>query len=223
MNRRELLGTAAASSLAFAVVPRHVLGGAGYVAPSEKVTIANIGCGTQGLREMPGMLENPDVQIVAVCDPNKFTTNYIDWSSNGIRAGIRNTLGDPNWGAGIEGIPGGRDIGKDYVQKYYAKNKPSGTYKGCNSYEDFRDLLEQEKDLDAIKIMTPDHLHATVAIAAMKKGKLSSAGLPRRGPVTTGATEDPVVRAIPVIPAAEERSSGLTTAMVYDWRVGTSI
>jgi predicted dehydrogenase len=57
------------------------------------------------------------------------------------------------------------------VDKYYAKNMPSGKYSGCNSYEDFRELLEKEKDLDAIKIMTPDHLHATVAIAAMKKGK----------------------------------------------------
>jgi len=174
MNRRELLGSAAVSSIAFAVVPRHVLGGRNNVAPSDKVTVANIGCGTQGLREMPGMLQNRDLQVVAVCDPNKFTTNYIDWSSNGIRNGIRQTLGDPTWGAGIEGIegiPGGRDIGQEYVQKYYAKNLPSGKYRGCNSYEDFRDLLDQEKDLDAIKIMTPDHLHATVAIAAMKKGK----------------------------------------------------
>lgn len=171
MNRRELLESAAVSSIAFAVVPRHVLGGRGYVPPSDKVTVANIGCGTQGLREMPGMLENPDVQIVAVCDPNKFTTNYIDWSLNGIRDGIRRTLGDSTWGAGIEGIPGGRDIGQDYVEKYYAKNMPSGKYKGCNSYEDFRELLEKEKDLDAVKIMTPDHLHATIAIAAMKKGK----------------------------------------------------
>jgi predicted dehydrogenase len=171
MNRRELLGSAAVSSIAFAVVPRHVLGGRNYVSPSDKVTVANIGCGTQGLREMPGMLENPDVQVVAVCDPNKFTTDYVDWSSNGIRNGIRNTLNDPTWGAGLKGIPGGRDIGREYVEKYYAKNMPSGKYSGCKSYEDFRELLEKEKDLDAIKIMTPDHLHATVAIAAMKKGK----------------------------------------------------
>ncbi|HEY1341988.1 MAG TPA: Gfo/Idh/MocA family oxidoreductase, partial [Bryobacteraceae bacterium] len=36
---------------------------------------------------------------------------------------------------------------------------------------DFRELLEKEKDLDAVKIMTPDHLHATISIAAMKRGK----------------------------------------------------
>jgi hypothetical protein len=70
ISRRELLGSAAGSSIAFAVVPRQVLGGRNNVAPSEKVTVANIGCGTQGLREMPGMLTNEAVQVVAVCDPN---------------------------------------------------------------------------------------------------------------------------------------------------------
>src|SRR6185295_9755525 len=38
-----------------------------------------------------------------------------------------------------------------------------------------------------------------------------------------GEMAAPVVRAMPVTPAAAERSSGSTTAMTYDWRVGTSI
>jgi len=46
LSRRELL---AAGSAAFMVVPRHVLGGAGYTAPSDKVTIATIGMGRQGM------------------------------------------------------------------------------------------------------------------------------------------------------------------------------
>jgi hypothetical protein len=171
INRREFLGSAAAASLAFTVVPRQVLGGPGYVAPSDKITLGYIGCGTQGLREMASLIANPALQIVAVCDPNKFTTDYVDWSLNDVRNGIRRALGDNSWGEAIKGIPGGRDIGQEFVQKYYGKSKDSGTYKGCASYEDFRELLEKEKDLNAIKIMTPDHLHATVAIASMKKGK----------------------------------------------------
>ncbi|KAB2911190.1 MAG: hypothetical protein F9K40_01240, partial [Kofleriaceae bacterium] len=34
-----------------------------------------------------------------------------------------------------------------------------------------RELLAREKDLDAVYIMTPDHLHATIALAAMRVGK----------------------------------------------------
>ena len=171
INRREFLGSAAAASLAFTIVPRQVLGGPGYVAPSDKITLGYIGCGTQGLREMASIISNPALQIVAVCDPNKFTSDYVDWSQNSVRNGIRTALGDNKWGEGIKGIPGGRDIGQEFVQKYYGKSKDSGTYKGCSSYEDFRELLEKEIDLNAIKIMTPDHLHAAVAIASMKKGK----------------------------------------------------
>lgn len=170
LNRREFINLAATAATV-TLVPRHVLGGPGYVAPSDKITIANIGCGTQGLREMGGMLEDPRLQVVSICDPNKFSTDYLDWSPRGIVNGIRRVLGDDSWGADIKGIPGGRDMGQAYVEKYYAKNKPSGRYSGCTAYEDFRELLEKEQDLDAIKIMTPDHLHAPIAIAAMKKGK----------------------------------------------------
>ena len=171
INRRDFLGSAAAASLAITVVPRQVLGGPGYVPPSDKITLGYIGCGTQGLREMTNLISNPALQIVAVCDPNKYSTNYIDWSLNDVRNNIRKALGDNSWGESIKGIPGGRDIGQEFVQKYYGKSKDSGTYKGCASYEDFRELLEKEKDLNAIKIMTPDHLHGPVAIASMKKGK----------------------------------------------------
>src|SRR5260221_11436801 len=92
-NRREFIGSAAASSVAFTILPRYVLGGPGYVAPSNKINLAYIGCGTQGLREMTDLITNPQLQIVSVCDPNKLSTNYIDWSPNGIRDGIRKVLG----------------------------------------------------------------------------------------------------------------------------------
>ncbi|HMG90967.1 MAG TPA: Gfo/Idh/MocA family oxidoreductase [Chryseolinea sp.] len=170
INRRKFIGSATAASIAFTIVPRHVLGGPSFIPPSDKLTIAYIGCGTQGLREMAELITNPKVQIVTVCDPNKSSTDYIDWSAEGIRNSIRKTLGDDTWGKGFDGIPGGRDVAQDFVDKYYSKDK-AAKFKGCTSYVDFRELLEKEKDIDTCKIMTPDHLHATISIAAMKKGK----------------------------------------------------
>jgi hypothetical protein len=170
MNRRTFLGGAAASTAAFTIVPRHVLGGAGKVAPSEKITFAYIGCGTQGLREMMGLLATPEVQIVTVCDPEKDGVNYVDWSRDGLRGEIARALGKPDWRKGGP-IPGGRDVAKEIIELYYGKERPSGQFKGCTTHVDFRELLEKEKGIDAVKVMTPDHLHATVAIAAMKKGK----------------------------------------------------
>jgi hypothetical protein len=169
-NRREFVKTTAAASIAFTIIPRNVLGGTGYISPSDKINIAYIGCGTQGLREMCDLITKPELQIVSVCDPNKLSTNYIDWSPNGIRDGIRKVLENPTWGENYSGIPGGRDIGKELVDTYYSK-KNATDYKACSSYTDFRELLEKEKGIDAVKIMTPDHLHGYISVAAMKKGK----------------------------------------------------
>ncbi len=170
-NRRTFLQTAAGTA-AITIVPRHVLGGAGFVAPSEKITLAYIGTGTQGLREMPGLLANPEIQIVAVCDPCKEAVGYRDWSRDGLLNDLRRTLERSDWRSGTEGvIPGGRDAGKSLVETWYASKSPAGTYKGCAAYADVRELLDKQKDLDSVKIMTPDHLHGIIAIAAMKRGK----------------------------------------------------
>ena len=170
MNRRTFLN-AAAGTAAFTIVPRHVLGGSGYLAPSDKITLGYIGLGTQGLRELMVMLPDPNIQVVAVCDANKDSTNYVDWSKDGLVHNIRRFLGKQEWRANIDGIPGGREVGREIIETYYASQRPNGEYRGCASYADFRELLDKEKDLDAVKIMTPDHLHATISIAAMKKGK----------------------------------------------------
>src|SRR6185295_5337597 len=38
-------------------------------------------------------------------------------------------------------------------------------------YRDYREMLDQQKDIDAVVIATPDHMHATIALAAMDLGK----------------------------------------------------
>jgi hypothetical protein len=171
LSRRKFMLAGGAAATAFAIVPRHVLGGQGFVAPSEKITVAYIGCGTQGLREMLRMLTMPEVQIVAVCDPVKEGHDYVDWSEDGLRASIANALGKPDWRRGAPGIPGGREVAKEVIQTAYANQRAAEKFKGCAAYADFRELLEKERDVNAVKIMTPDHLHATIAIAAMNNGK----------------------------------------------------
>ena len=171
LSRRKFMVRGGAAAAAFAIVPRHVLGGPGFVAPSEKITVAYIGCGTQGLREMLAMLEMPEVQIVAVCDPVKDGHDYVDWSRDGLRAAIARALGKPDWRRGTPGISGGREVAREIVETSYANRRRAEKFNGCTTYADFRELLEKEKDLNAVKVMTPDHLHATVAIAAMNKGK----------------------------------------------------
>ena len=56
------------------------------------------------------------------------------------------------------------------MQKYYAKARGQQDFKVA-AYADFRELLEKEKDIDCVKIMTPDHLHASIGVASMNKGK----------------------------------------------------
>ncbi|HET8547054.1 MAG TPA: Gfo/Idh/MocA family oxidoreductase, partial [Bryobacteraceae bacterium] len=170
-NRRKFLGTAAATA-AFTIIPRHALGGPGVVAPSDKITLGYIGTGTQGLREMLPMLAAEDIQIVSVCDPSKEAIGYRDWSRDGILNSIRRMLARSDWGAGTEGvIPGGRDVAKNIVETYYTEQRGKDKFRGCSSYADYREMLEKEKDLNAVKIMTPDHLHGLISIAAMKQGK----------------------------------------------------
>lgn len=171
MNRRTFLGQTAIAGAAFTVVPRHVLGGPGQTPPSEKITVALIGCGYQGHLELPGLLAEPQVQMAAVCDPNRESADYVDWGRDGLRRSLAAALGKPDWRAGTAGCLGGREVAREYIELYYGARRPAGSFKGVAVYTDFRELLAREKGIDAVKVMTPDHLHATVAIAALNAGK----------------------------------------------------
>jgi len=108
INRRTFLRSVAAST-AFTIVPREVLGGNGYVAPSDKITLAYIGMGTQGFRELGSLLDTPEIQIIAVCDPNRDSNDYVEWGKHSVRNRIRDYLGDATWREGVGGCPGGRE------------------------------------------------------------------------------------------------------------------
>lgn len=168
MNRRRFLkGTA--FSAATAIVPRRVLGGPQFVAPSDKVTIAYIGCGSQGLRNMMETLNHDSAQIVAVCDPNLGSDDYPTWGKFELNGKVSRFLDDPNWAKGARGGLCGREIGRQLVDRHYTK--VNGAPYNVATYADFREVLATEQNVDAFYVMTPEHLHATIAIAAMREGK----------------------------------------------------
>lgn len=146
LSRRSFIGKTAAAVTAFSIVPRHVLGGPKYVAPSEKINIAIVGCGGQGRTNVRSLFQFADAQIIAVADPAEFQNL------------------DPFYFKGNAG----RLPVKAEIEKYYSAKTPN--YKVAD-YEDFRVMLEKEKSIDAILCATPDHLHAYVCLNAMRQGK----------------------------------------------------
>ena len=64
-TRRDFVGSVAAASTAFTIVPRHVLGGPGYTAPSDLLNMACIGVGGMGENDVKGVSSQ---NIYALCD-----------------------------------------------------------------------------------------------------------------------------------------------------------
>ena len=152
VSRREFIGQSAAAAIGLTIVPRRVLGGAGYVPPSDKVNIAFIGVGAQGLRVMLHFLREPDVQGVAVCDATKSAANYPQWDTHEFCHSVRKLLGvDSGWdwlspdqpiqlthSLGVTSGLAGREPCQKIVDGYYAAQQRSGQYHGCSAYNDFR-------------------------------------------------------------------------------------
>lgn len=155
INRRQFLKKATVVAAGTALpyfVPSSVLGADATVPPSDKLNIGMIGMGCMGIHDAMTFLQEPDVQIVAVCDVNKGSSGYIDWAA-GDTSGL-----------------GGQEPARKVVEEYYAQQRSAGTYKGCDTYGDFRKMIERD-DIDAVIVVTPDHWHAAITMAAIKKGK----------------------------------------------------
>jgi predicted dehydrogenase len=148
-SRRSFLKSSAAAALTAgfpAIIPGSALGKDGTVAPSNRITLATIGTGNQGIGELRKFLTDKRCQYVAVCDVNKESNGY--WSNK----------------------PGGREVAKRICTDFYQRNQPAGNYRGIHAYADFRDVL-QRSDIDAVHIATPDHWHALPVIEAAKAKK----------------------------------------------------
>jgi len=168
MNRRELFYRMGAAAAVVSLPGIRAL--ASRTTPSDKLTVACIGVGAQGLRVMLDLLRLTEIRVVAVCDVNRLSSDYLDWGPNELRTKVRTVLEDSSWGAADSGPTAGREAAQAIVNAFYSKRSGAAST-GCSAYEDYRELLAKEKDLDAVVIGTPDHWHATIAIAAMRAGK----------------------------------------------------
>src|SRR5215510_11974303 len=68
VSRRDFLKTAAVAGAGPLIVPRHVLGGPGFVAPSDTFGGALIGCGGRGRGTFSDMCRGLEVRLLAECD-----------------------------------------------------------------------------------------------------------------------------------------------------------
>src|SRR4029077_11041451 len=165
--RRKFLTQTVTTAAALTIVPRHVLG-RGFVPPSDMLNIAGIGVGGMGRANLINLASQ---NIVALCD--------VDWGYAGksldrldadiekLRTRIEATPAEP---APAE-PPLEFDRVKAKAQLANMIKLKSEHVPKAKRYKDYRQMLEQQKDIDAVVVATPDHMHATIALAAMDLGK----------------------------------------------------
>jgi len=119
-SRRNFIKKSALIGSGLFIIPRNVLGGKGYTAPSDQLAIAAVGSGGKGTSDINNAYDKGKNRVVALCD----------------------------------------------VHPEYAK-KSMDRFPDAKIYKDYRVMLENQKDIDAVTISTPDHTHAVVAHACM--------------------------------------------------------
>ena len=177
MTRREFVKDAAtagaaltAAEAAFMIVPRHVLG-RGMTPPSDLLNIAAVGVGGMGRANLINLASQ---NIVALCDVD---WGYADKGFDGLGANIESLQKrieapdpeQPPQQAGRPLRPFDREAARERLagmQRLKDVHLPK-----AKRYTDFREMLDKQKDIQAVLVATADHMHAPIAAAAMQLGK----------------------------------------------------
>lgn len=67
-SRRKFIKGLGLAGAAFTIVPRSVLGGSGFVAPSDTLYVAGIGAGGKGKSDLAGFAKSKNVKVAFLCD-----------------------------------------------------------------------------------------------------------------------------------------------------------
>ncbi len=166
-TRRKFLAGVATGSAAVALVPRHVLG-RGFTPPSDTLNIAGVGVGGMGRANLINLSSQ---NIVALCDVD---WGYADQGFVRLDTDIQNlqkrldqpapppAAGQPS----VEFDPVKAKARLEAMIELKTRHVPK-----AKRYKDYREMLERQKDIDAVVVATSDHMHAPIALAAMELGK----------------------------------------------------
>ncbi|RCR70714.1 Gfo/Idh/MocA family protein [Larkinella punicea] len=152
MNRRHFLKNSAVAASAVSavgiptIVPASVFG---KNAPSNRIAVGLIGTGRQGYGQN---LQGSDLKTIGARIPG-----LLDVADAQVVA----VCDVDSWRMGKA---------KTAVESHYAQKTASGTYKGCSTHRDFREIIAR-KDIDAVMISTPDYWHVPMGILAAQAKK----------------------------------------------------
>ena len=170
-TRRSFLTDVAVTGAGLMIVPRHVLG-RGFLAPSDRLNIAAVGVGGQGRSNLVNLATE---NIVALCDVD---WGYADKGFEGLEGDITRQQ------ARLDRAPGALDaqgkpvppltaVERQRLAAQIARTKrlKDEHLPRAKRYQDYREMLDRQKDIDAVVVATPDHMHASIALASMDLGK----------------------------------------------------
>src|SRR5712692_9818691 len=171
MSRRTFVSTVASTGAAFAIVPRHVLG-RGFTPPSDLLNIAVCGIGGMGRNNMVAVSSQ---NVVAMCD--------VDWGYGGKAVdrldaevtSLQTRLANPPPPRPdqppMTAAERAKAAAQAATQLENLKRLKDVHVPNAKRYQDYREMLEKQKDIEAVIVATPDHMHASIALAAMELGK----------------------------------------------------
>jgi len=171
MTRRRFVRTVAGTGAALTIVPRHVLG-KGFQAPSDTVNVAAVGIGGRGGSDLRGVLSQ---NITAICDvdagqvESRFKQYQMALNPQPSRSGGRGGDRPQRQPSQAQLDANGRRPQADDMadlRRFVEQQMPK-----VAKYKDYREMLDKQKDIDAVIVATPDHMHAAIASAAMSLGK----------------------------------------------------
>jgi predicted dehydrogenase len=158
LPRREFIRTAAATAAAFTILPSGSYGKTRRISANSRVNVATIGVGGMGRANLHALSSQ---NIVALCDVD---WSYVDRRFGEIPAALEQAK--QRLAQATDDVARGRQQtqidGWVELQPKLAKAK---------RFDDYREMLAKQKDIDAVVIATPDHGHAVQALAAMDLGK----------------------------------------------------